>query len=205
MPKVETFKVVEKGNFDLYIQKRVNDILIGDIVHVQGLISVDLTLSQEVTNVAADDNPTYVSTTPPVTGDGTITILSMSYSDYEKIWSVYKDDNGALWFGGNTMADKVGLAYKTTTTDALGVESNNMISFPNMTISLPPKVSSTIDEDGGEISNVEMPVTINPVFWEDSLGQRKRATFGIINSIDNADIWADLKDTIFTPEMIIPA
>lgn len=204
MPKVVTNKVVEKGNFDLYFQKRQGDTLVGDVVHVQGLMSVDITLSQEVTNVAADDNPAYVSTTPPVTGDGTLTILSMSYSDYEKIWTVYKDANSILWLGSNTMADNVGFAYKTTVTDALGAESNNMISFPNATISLPAKSSVTIDEDGGEITNVEIPITVNPVFWEDSLGMRKRATLGIVNSVDNADIWPKVKDTVFTPDMVLP-
>lgn len=204
MSKIVTNKVVEKGNFDLYFQKRTNDVLLGDVVHVQGLISVDLTFSQETTNTAADDVPDFVSMTAPLTVEGTLTILSMSLSDYEKLYTIYTDDNGIHWLGTNTQADKVGYAYKTTVTDALGVQSNNMLSFPNTTISLPSKTSVTVDEDGGEISNVEIPVNSNPVFWVDSLGMRQRSPAGFVNSVDDPEIWAKVKDTVFLPNMAMP-
>jgi hypothetical protein len=59
---------------------------------------------------------------------------------------------------------------------------------------------STVSFDGKTIRDLTLNVKISPYAYTDALGKEQQATYTIINSKTNSDIWASVQDEIYIPD-----
>lgn len=192
---------IEEGNkgFDTYPMN--SDNTFGTKAHISGMISLSATITAETVNVAADDDPTYITREKPVYVDGTLTLAKISTDDYKALYANVTDGNSAIVFGRRGMAKQIGFAFNNTQVFKDGTTAENRICFLNARFSLPPIETQTIEEDSDTVRPFAVPFKAYTYNYTRKDGKSDRAAITIVNSKDNSDIWDKVKDKLYIPDM----
>lgn len=96
----EKSRIYENGNYGFIVAAlNEKDGTYEAAETIEGLINVDITMSQTSSDIAADDITDYATLIGDVTGEGTITFVGLKKADYEKLYNAITDNNGAIVFG----------------------------------------------------------------------------------------------------------
>lgn len=197
-------RIYEEGNYGFMIAPLNTDGTYGDVQKIEGMVSIDCTMSRTVTNTPADDIVDYITRTSPESGEGTLTFRGLSVEDYEKLYNSITDENGALTFGRRVSPKKVGISFFNTQSykDALGEEksSTNKFTLNSVIFQLPNLSTTTMAEDDTTTRDFELSFNANAYNFTNKKGGSDRVTWSIVNSEDNADIWENVKDEIYVPD-----
>ncbi len=203
MAEIEKTEIpfIEEGNkgFDVYSRNSDNTFNTG--IHIDGMISLSATITAETSNIAADDDPTYMTREKPITVDGTVTFAKMTVDDYKTLYANITDGNNAVTFGRRGMTKQVGFAFNNTRVFKDGTTAENRICFLNAMFSLPPIETQTIKEDDNTVRPFAVPFKAYTHNYTRKDGQSDRAAITMINSKDNADIWDKVADRLYIPDM----
>lgn len=192
-------KIYEAGNFHLITAKlQSSGDAYDEAYEWQGMMEFSATLTQSTSKVSADDDPAFLTMSGAITGTAELKLTGISYDDYDKLFPVEKDDQQAILIGGDLPTVEFGLSYYTTEVKD-GVTSINKISFPRCTATIPSKPTTSKAEDGSTMTEVTISITINPFFYTNSTGTRKRVTETVINSETHKTIWEANKNKIYIP------
>lgn len=195
---IDISQLYETGNRKFFAAELKTDGTFGDKTYHEGLVEVKLEFSQEVTEINADDNPAYITLASAVTGEGTVKFAVLPYSVYSKFFNVTTDMNGAVVISGKSAKPKqVAFGYYSQVGDG----SESMFTIYKATFSLPSLNSVTFD--GKTIRDLTLNVKIAPYTYTDADGKLQQATYSIINSETNKDIWSDVQDDIYIPDKAV--
>lgn len=195
---VDTQAFIEEGNkgFDIYKYGSTDN-----GTHISGMISLSATVTAETVNIAADDDPTYITREKPVTVDGTATFAKITVSDYKAMYENITDENNVVVFGRRGMAKQVGFAFNNTRVYKDGTTADQRICFLNARFSLPPIETQTVEEDSDTVRPFAIPFKAYTYNYTTKDGKSDRAAITLPNSKDNADIWDMIKDKLYIPDM----
>ena len=195
---IDISQLYETGNRKFFAAELKTDGTFGEKTYHEGLVEVKLEFSQEVTEINADDNPAYITLASAVTGEGTVKFAVLPYSVYSKFFNVTTDMNGAVVISGKSAKPKqVAFGYYSQVGDG----SESMFTIYKATFSLPSLNSVTFD--GKTIRDLTLNVKIAPYTYTDADGKLQQATYSIINSETNNDIWSDVQDDIYIPDKAV--
>ena len=195
---IDISQLYETGNRKFFAAELKTDGTFGEKTYHEGLVEVKLEFSQEVTEINADDNPAYITLASAVTGEGTVKFAVLPYSVYSKFFNVTTDMNGAVVISGKSAKPKqVAFGYYSQVGDG----SESMFTIYKATFSLPSLNSVTFD--GKTIRDLTLNVKIAPYTYTDADGKLQQATYSIINSETNKDIWSDVQDDIYIPDKAV--
>lgn len=195
-------RIYEEGNYGFMIAPLQSDNSYGEVETISGMISIDCTMTRTTTNTAADDIADYLTRTSPETGEGTLTFVGLTKEDYSKLYNAITDSNNVLVFGRKNSTKKVGISFFNTQNYSEG-SSTNKFTLNNVTFAMPNVSTTTIAEDDTTIRSFALSFTANPYNYTNSSSNADRCTWSLINSVDDAAIWEDVKDTIYVPDSII--
>jgi hypothetical protein len=106
--------------------------------------------------------------------------------------------NGAVVISGKSAKPKqVAFGYYSQVGDG----SESMFTIYKAIFSLPSLNSVTFD--GKTIRDLTLNVKIAPYTYTDADGKLQQATYSIINSETNNDIWSDVQDEIYIPDKAV--
>lgn len=174
----------------------------------EGLVSIDITFSRTVTNTAADDVSDYLRRESQERGEGTITLIGITYAQYQKLYNNIVDSNGVIVMGDRNQSKKVGVSFTNTSNyvDNTGAStsSENMFFMPSVVFALPNITSTTLSEDdSGEVS-IAIPVTATARRYTKKNSTDGYYTRAKLNSVNNADIYAKVKEKgYYIPDEVI--
>ena len=196
MPEtVDVSQLYEVGNRKFFAAELNSDGTFGEKTYHEGLIEVKIDFSQEITDIPADDIPDFISLASAVTGEGTVKFAVLPYSVYSKFFNVKADKNGAVVISGKGEKPKhVAFGFYST----VGDNSESMFTIYKASFSLPSL--TTVSFDGKTIRDLTLNVKISPYSYTDALGKQQQATYTILNSKINSDIWASVQDDIYIPD-----
>lgn len=192
---VDISQLYEVGNRKFFAAALEPGGTFSDKEYHEGLIEVNIDFSQEITDIPADDIPDFISLASAVTGEGTVKFAVLPYSVYSKFFNVNTDKNGAVVISGKGEKPKqVAFGYYSQVGDG----SESMFTIYKASFSLPSL--NSVSFDGKTIRDLTLDVKISPFSYTDSLGKAQQATYSIINSKTNSDIWAGVQDDIYIPD-----
>ena len=204
MAETQKTRVYEEGNYGFMIAPLYTDNTYGDVTTISGMVSIDCTMSRTITNTAADDITDYLTRVSPETGEGTLTFIGLSKEDYEKLYGAITDNNGVLVMGRKNSTKKVGISFFNTQNykddSSSDVSAINKFTLNNVLFSLPNLSTTTLAEDDTTIREFALSFTANPFYYTDSSGNQDRCTWSLINSVDDSEIWDNVKDEIYIPD-----
>ena len=106
--------------------------------------------------------------------------------------------NGAVVISGKSAKPKqVAFGYYSQVGDG----SESMFTIYKASFSLPSL--NSVSFDGKTIRDLTLDVKIAPYSYTDSQGKLQQATYSIINSESNKDIWSDVQDEIYIPDKAV--
>lgn len=191
----------EEGNNGFTVYPINADNTFGDGIKIKGQISFEGTLTMEVVNIAADDDTTYLPREKPVTAEGTVAFVGLTKTHYQAMYNNTTDSNGVTVIGRRGMAKKVAIAFNNTRVNKDGSTSENKHEFLNVTFSLPPISTQTVQEDDETIRPFEVPFKANPYNYKTADGKTDRATYVPLNSEEDKEIWDKIGDKLYVPDM----
>jgi len=192
---IDISQLYEVGNRKFFAAELKADGTFGQKAYHEGLVEVKLDFSQEITDISADDNPAFITLAGAVAGEGTVKFAVLPYSVYSKFFNVTTDKNGAVVISGKGSKPKeVAFGYYSQVGDG----SESMFTIYKASFSLPSL--NSVSFDGKTIRDMTLDVKISPFSYTDSLGKAQQATYSIINSKTNTDIWAGVQDDIYIPD-----
>jgi hypothetical protein len=196
MPNVQDISTLyEVGNKKFFAAELLASGLFGDKVYHESLMEVKIEFSQEITEINADDNPSYITLAGPVTGEGTVKFAVLPYSIYSKFFNVKADRNGAFVVSGKSAKPKqVAFGYYSS----LGDESESMFTLYKAVFSLPSL--TTVSFDGKTIRDLTLNVKVYPYEYTDATGKKQQVSYTIINSNLNKDVWDAVQEDIYVPD-----
>ena len=193
-------QLYEVGNRKFFAASLNANGTFGAKTYHEGLVEVKLEFTQEVTEINADDNPSFITLAGAVTGEGTIKFAVLPYSVYSKFFNVTTDRNGAVVISGNSTKPKqVAFGYYSQVGDG----SESMFTIYKASFSLPPL--NSVSFDGQTIRDLTLDVKIAPYTYKDMTNKDQQATYSIINSETNKTIWARVQTAIYIPDTVLPA
>jgi hypothetical protein len=117
---------------------------------------------------------------------------------YSKFFNVTTDMNGAVVISGKSAKPKqVAFGYYSQVGDG----SESMFTIYKASFSLPSL--NSVSFDGKTIRDLTLDVKIAPYSYIDSQGKLQQATYSIMNSESNKDIWSDVQDEIYIPDKAV--
>jgi len=195
---VDISQLYETGNRKFFAAELKSDNTYGEKTYHEGLVEVKLDFTQEITEISADDNPAFITLGSAVTGSGTVKFAILPYSVYSKFFNVTTDMNGAVVISGkSTKPKQVAFGYYSQVGDG----SESMFTIYKASFSLPSL--NSVSFDGRTIRDLTLDVKIAPYSYTDSQGKQQQATYSIINSESNKDIWSDVQDEIYIPDKAV--
>ena len=196
MPEtLDISQLYEVGNRKFFAAQLNDDGTYGEKTYHEGLIEVKISFSQEITDIPADDIPDFITLASAVTGEGTVKFAVLPYSVYSKLFNVRTDKNGAIVVSGKGEKPKhVAFGFYSTVGDG----SESLFTIYKASFSLPGL--NTVSFDGKTIRDLTLDVKISPYPYTDALGKVQQATYTIINSKINMDIWSGVQDEIYLPD-----
>lgn len=207
MAETTKTKVYQEGNYGCKVFKYNESAdTYGTGVAVKGLVNVNITFTRTVTNTPADDIVDYLTRRSPEKGEGTITFLGLALKDYKALYNEIVDTNNVVVLGQKNMSQKLGIIFYNTENSAEGT-SENMVVLPSCQLEMPNLATTTIAEDDTTVRPFELAITCNAKNFTKKTGTTTTApdryTMAIVNSVDNADIYATVKDTVYVPDTTI--
>ena len=195
---IDISQLYETGNRKFFAAKLKNDNTYGEKTYHEGLVEVKLDFTQEITEISADDNPAFITLGSAVTGSGTVKFAVLPCSVYSKFFNVTTDMNGAVVISGKSAKPKqVAFGYYSQVGDG----SESMFTIYKASFSLPSL--NSVSFDGKTIRDLTLDVKIAPYSYTDAQGKQQQATYSIINSETNKDIWSDVQDDIYIPDKAV--
>ena len=195
---VDISHLYETGNRKFFAAELKSDNTYGEKTYHEGLVEVKLDFTQEITEISADDNPAFITLGSAVTGLGTVKFAVLPYSVYSKFFNVTTDMNGAVVISGKSAKPKqVAFGYYSQVGDG----SESMFTIYKASFSLPSL--NSVSFDGKTIRDLTLDVKIAPYSYTDAQGKQQQATYSIINSETNKDIWSDVQDDIYIPDKAV--
>ena len=196
----ESKRIYEEGNYEFQIATlNESEGTYGEVTTIEGLVNVDITMSQTTSNIAADNKTDYLTRKSAMKGSGTITFIGLSKEDYQKLYNLYLDKNTVIVFGSDVAPRKVGISFKNKQGSLTG-DSINKFTLNNCVFDLPNLSTQTIQEDDTTIRSFALNVNVNPLEFTNQEGNKDRVTFSLINSVDDTAIWEKVKDLIYVPD-----
>lgn len=196
----ESKRIYEEGNYEFQIATLDESTgTYGEVTTIEGLVNVDVTMSQTTSNIAADNKTDYLTRKSAMKGSGTITFIGLSKEDYQKLYNLYLDKNTVMVFGSDVAPRKVGISFKNKQGSLTG-DSINKFTLNNCVFDLPNLSTQTIQEDDTTIRSFALNVNVNPLEFTNQEGNKDRVTFSLINSVDDTAIWEKVKDLIYVPD-----
>lgn len=163
---------------------------------VEGLINVDITLSQTKDKKAADNKTNYLSRVSPATGDGTIQLMGMSKAMYEALYADIKDANGVVNFGSTEEPQGLGVMYDEIESyvDEAGTRhtSTNRMVLYDCEFAFPTMSAKTLEEGNTDVKEYSLGVTCSSVEKDG-----RQAVAAIINSVDDKDQFEATKTAMY--------
>lgn len=166
---------------------------------IEGTISVDITMSQTSSNIAADDVTDYITLNGAVKGEGTITFVGLKKDDYKRLYNAITDTNGVVVFGKQVAPKKVGITFFNTQ-EYSGGSSENKFTLNNCVFSVPNIQTQTMQEGDNTIRTFALSVTCNPYYYTDTDGKRQRVTASLLNSEEDSVIYKTVREQIYIPD-----
>ena len=195
---VDISQLYETGNRKFFAAELKSDNTYGRKTYHEGLVEVKLDFTQEITEISADDDPAFITLGSAVTGSGTVKFAVLPYSVYSKFFNVTTDMNGAVVISGKSAKPKqVAFGYYSQVGDG----SESMFTIYKASFSLPSL--NSVSFDGKTIRDLTLDVKIAPYSYTDSQGKLQQATYSIINSESNKDIWSEVQDEIYIPDKAV--
>lgn len=195
---IDISQLYETGNRKFFAAELKSDNTYGEKTYHEGLVEVKLDFTQEITEISADDNPAFITLGSAVTGSGTVKFAVLPYSVYSKFFNVTTDMNGAVVISGKSAKPKqVAFGYYSQVGDG----SESMFTIYKASFSLPSL--NSVSFDGKTIRDLTLDVKIAPYSYTDEQGKQQQATYSIINSETNKDIWSDVQDDIYIPDKAV--
>ena len=190
-------KVYEQGCSDLRVGI-LGEAGFGDTtVAISGVVGIEFDIEESMGKISADDDPAFIQIKGPATGTGTLTLTGIAIDDYALLTSAVLGVNKVIAFGEHTASKECGFSFKKAQfTD--GVKSTNLIMMHRVVFGIPQEGSTSIDEEGTEITECEIPFEILPAFYLDGT-TKKRRTYTKLNSAKSTALYDALKDVCFTP------
>ena len=202
---VQKSRVFEEGNYGLTVFERTitsSNPQYGAGVGIEGLVSVDLTFSSTRSATPADDVVDYLNRTSPVKADGTIKLIGFTNAMYKKFYNNIVDKNNVVVIGKKQQSKPVGIVFYNTE-NYEGGSSENMFAIPNIVFELPNISTTTLAEDDTTTRDYTLTVSAKAQNYQYQDGEtikRDRYTCAILNSVDNADIYANAKGKMYIPD-----
>lgn len=195
---IDISQLYETGNRKFFAAELKSDNTYGEKTYHEGLVEVKLDFTQEITEISADDDPAFITLGSAVTGSGTVKFAVLPYGVYSKFFNVTTDMNGAVVISGKSAKPKqVAFGYYSQVGDG----SESMFTIYKASFSLPSL--NSVSFDGKTIRDLTLDVKIAPYSYTDSQGKLQQATYSIINSESNKDIWSDVQDAIYIPDKAV--
>lgn len=192
---IDISQLYEVGNRKFFAAELKTDGTFGQKAYHEGLVEVKLDFSQEITDISADDNPAFITLAGAVAGEGTVKFAVLPYSVYSKFFNVTTDKNGAVVISGKGSKPKeVAFGYYSQVGDG----SESMFTIYKAVFSLPSL--NSVSFDGKTIRDLTLNVKISPYAYTDAAGKQQQATYSILNSETNKDIWSAAQDDIYIPD-----
>ena len=190
-------KVYEQGCSDLRVGI-LGEAGFGDTtVAISGVVGIEFEVQEAKGKISADDDPAYLKLKGPAMGEGTLTLTGIEIDDYALLTSAILGANKVIAVGEHTDVKEVGFSYKKAFfTD--GVKQTNMVMMHCIVFGTPQEGSTSIDEEGIEITDCQIPFEIFPAFYLDGT-TKKRRTYTKLNSAKSTALYDALKDVCFTP------
>lgn len=172
----------------------------GDLVAIQGLVSIDLTVDQTTESIAADDDPNYMRVQGATTASGNVVFVGLDDTALAALYNNVSDGNGALVFGRKGTPKKVAFRMENTKVNDDGTTSTNRYFFYNATFSLPPFGTQTKAEGETNRREFSVPVTCSIIKYKDESGKIDTALFSCLNSEKNKTQFEETESSIYIPD-----
>ena len=195
LENIDISQLYEVGNRKFFAAEVLANGIFGTKAYHEGLVEVKLDFSQEITEISADDDPAFITLAGAVAGEGTVKFAVLPYSVYSKFFNVTTDKNGAVVISGKSAKPKqVAFGYYSQVGDG----SESMFTIYKASFSLPSL--NSVSFDGKTIRDLTLNVKISPYSYMDATGKQQQATYSILNSETNKDIWSAAQDDIYIPD-----
>lgn len=150
----------------------------------EGLINVDIAITQTKDKKAADNKSNYLSRVSPATGNGTIQLMGLKRADYLAFYSDIKDKNGVINLGSTAEPQGLGIMYDEIESyadeDGIRHTSINRMVIYDCEFAFPTLSAKTLEEGNTDIKEYSLGVTCSSVEKDG-----RQAIAAIINSVDN--------------------
>lgn len=195
MPEnIDISQLYETGNKKFFAAELKKDGTYGAKTYHEGLMEISIEFTQEITEIGADDNPAYITLASPMLGEGTVKFAVLPYDIYSKFFNVTTDKNGAVVISAKGKPKLVAFGYCSQVGDG----SESMFTLYKATFTIPSL--NSISYDGKTIRDLTLNVKTYPYDYKDTANKPQQATYTIINSENNKDIWDDVQDAVYIPD-----
>ena len=163
----------------------------------EGLMEVNIEFTSEITDLSADDDPSFVRLSSPLMGEGTVKFAMLPFAVYSKFFDVELDGNGAVVIKSAAKTKELAFGFYSSVGDG----SESMFTMYRAVFQLPALAS--VSFDGTAIRDLTLNVKVYP-FRYTSGNTTETATYTILNSNLNSSIWARVQNAIYVPDMTLP-
>ena len=163
----------------------------------EGLMEVNIEFTSEITDLSADDDPSFVRLSSPLMGEGTVKFAMLPFAVYNKFFDVELDGNGAVVIKSAAKTKELAFGFYSSVGDG----SESMFTTYRAVFQLPALAS--VSFDGTAIRDLTLNVKVYP-FRYTSGNITETATYTILNSNLNSSIWARVQNVIYVPDMTLP-
>ena len=165
----------------------------------EGLMEVNIEFTSEITDLSADDDPSFVRLSSPLMGEGTVKFAVLPFAVYSKFFDVEVDANGAVVIKSTAKTKELAFGFYSSVGDG----SESMFTMYRAVFQLPALAS--ISFDGTAIRDLTLNVKVYPFRYTAANNQPDTVTYTILNSQLNSGIWSRVQNAIYVPDMTIPA
>jgi len=187
-------RLYEVGNKKFFAATLNDDGTFGKKEYHEGLMEVEIEFTSETTDIGADDDMTYIRLNSPLIGEGTVKFAVLPFNVYSKFFDVETDRNGAVIIKSSAKSKEVSFGYYTTVGDG----SESMFTLYRAVFKLP--ALSSVSFDGTQIRDLTLNVNVYPYEYMTADERKDKATYTILNSLLNKDIWAEVQEEIYKPD-----
>lgn len=177
---MERTDIVNASGNDRFIIQGLNaekTAYLEDALQMRGLVSFDMTFTQEETPYPGDEDPEYIIDRKAPTGSGTATPRGISPEIYEKIYAAISGANG-VWFGEDLPVKRFGISIDEKITIDGEESINRWVVFNCRATNLPSLATKALERR-------DMPIALSaaPIFYKKANGRKGRAIFTVFNNV----------------------
>jgi len=199
MSTTSTSNLYEIGNRKFFAASINANGTFGAKEYHEGLMEVQIEFESEITDLSADDDPSFVRLSSPLMGEGTVKLAVLPFAIYSKFFDTEIDANGAVVIKSTARPKEVAFGFYSSVGDG----SESMFTLYRAVFQLPALAS--ISFDGTAIRDLTLNVKIYPYRYTTAANGTDTVTYTILNSTLNSAIWARVQNVIYIPDMTVPA